>query len=701
MVCLPLLRIFEKMKINVVFEKLSNNHNGVYRSVITIIAIACIIYLFPRQAKFRYEYQINKPWLHEDLIAPFDFAIEKSKTQLDNEKQQLIENNKPFFVLNEKIKENTIQKLDSVFNLNWPSSIYAGNKKARNNHYVTIKNILESLFDKGVIQLNDKIEGKPPDFKIMLIKNNIAEEVELRNFFTLKAAFIYAEKQIILQKEIDRTFMNSVIEALLNYNITFDASRTSLEQDNNLKNITTGKGMMFKDQIIISRGEMITPEKFQWIESLKNDYFRRGSDQNRLFIFLGQLLIVSLGLLMVILFLYNFRPEILKENAKYSFIILLMVMVSAMTSVAMKLNILSIYIFPYCILPILVRTFLDTRTALFTHLASSLIIGQITPSPFEFTYIQLIAGIFAIFSIVNLRKRSQFFISVGVIFLAYTLAYFALVFTRKGEMTFTDIEYIESFAISAGLTLFAYPLIFIFEKLFGFISDVSLMELSDINSPLLRELALKAPGTFQHSLQVANLAEEATIKLGGSSLLSRVGALYHDIGKSDMPMYFVENQYTGINPHSELSYQDSAHIIVSHVINGIEKAKQADLPDAIIDFIRTHHGTTMAEFFYKMALEQFPEDEVDEKVFHYPGPIPYSMETAIVMMADAVEAASRSLKKIDAESIDQLVEKIINHQVEQDQFVNSPITFRHINQIKKVFKKRLLNINHLRIEYPK
>jgi putative nucleotidyltransferase with HDIG domain len=389
------------------------------------------------------------------------------------------------------------------------------------------------------------------------------------------------------------------------------------------------------------------------------------------------------------------------DNAKFSFILLLIFMISAMASLSLKLNLLSIYIFPYCILPILVRAFLDTRTALFTHLAVALIVGQITPSPFEFTYIQLIGGIFAVFSIVNLRNRSQLFISVGIIFVAYCLAYLALAFTREGKFSSLDIVFFESFAISAGLTLFAYPLIFIFEKLFGFISDVSLMELSDINSPLLRELALKAPGTFQHSLQVANLAEEAIIKIGGSSLLARVGALYHDIGKSETPMYFVENQYTGVNPHSELSYQDSASIIIGHVILGIEKAKANNLPDSIIDFIRTHHGTTMAEYFYKMAKESFPEEEINEQIFHYPGPIPYSIETAVVMMADAVEASGRSIKKFDAETIDALVEKIINHQIEQNQFVNSPITFRNVNTIKKVFKKRLLNMNHLRIEYPK
>jgi putative nucleotidyltransferase with HDIG domain len=690
------------MRINTFFEKLSNNHSGLYRSFLAILCIASIVYLFPKQAKFRFEYQQNKPWMHEDLIAPFDFAIEKSPEQINTEKQNLIKSNKPYFKFNESIKEIEKIKLDSLFEKKWQQSIYSNNKYAKDNHYKILNKIINQVYDKGIIQINDKIEAQNDDFELLLIKNNIADEAELADFYTLKTAYIFAETEFQKEKNIDRTFINELLENLLVQNVTFDSKRTLNEQDNNLKNLSLSKGMKYKGQRIISRGDMVDEEKLRWIESLKQEYLEQsGGNENNLYILLGQTLIVSLGVLMIILFLFSFRPEILLDNAKFSFILLLIFMISAMASLSLNLNLLSIYIFPYCILPILVRAFLDTRTALFTHLAVALIVGQITPSPFEFTYIQLIGGIFAVFSIVNLRNRSQLFISVGIIFVAYCLAYLALAFTREGKFSSLDIVFFESFAISAGLTLFAYPLIFIFEKLFGFISDVSLMELSDINSPLLRELALKAPGTFQHSLQVANLAEEAIIKIGGSSLLARVGALYHDIGKSETPMYFVENQYTGVNPHSELSYQDSASIIIGHVILGIEKAKANNLPDTIIDFIRTHHGTTMAEYFYKMAKVSFPEEEIDEKIFHYPGPIPYSIETAVVMMADAVEASGRSIKKFDAETIDALVEKIINHQIEQNQFVNSPITFRNVNTIKKVFKKRLLNMNHLRIEYPK
>jgi putative nucleotidyltransferase with HDIG domain len=317
-------------------------------------------------------------------------------------------------------------------------------------------------------------------------------------------------------------------------------------------------------------------------------------------------------------------------------------------------------------------------------------------------FIQIIGGIFAIFSIVDLRNRIRLFVSVAVIFGVYSITYLGIQLIKEGRFNNFDFIYLESFAISAGLTLFAYPLIFIFEKIFGFISDVSLMELADINSPLLRELGLKAPGTFQHSIQVANLAEEAIIKIGGSSMLVRVGALYHDVGKISMPNYFIENQYTGVNPHSELSSTESASLVISHVKQGIKLAKQYNIPEPIIDFIRTHHGTTKAEYFYKAYQQNADSEEpIDEAAFKYPGPLPFSKETAVLMMADSVEAASRSLKTVDAENINRLVDRIIDHQMEENQFINAPITFKEFTELKKIFKRKLININHLRIEYPK
>jgi putative nucleotidyltransferase with HDIG domain len=361
----------------------------------------------------------------------------------------------------------------------------------------------------------------------------------------------------------------------------------------------------------------------------------------------------------------------------------------------------NIYLMPFCILPIIIRAFYDTRVALFVHLVTVLIISFMAPNRFEFAFIELLGGMVAIFSIVNMRNRSQIFLSAGLIFLTYSVAYVGITIIQEGGSdVITSLDF-AWFAVSGLLTLFSYPLIFIFEKIFGLTSDVSLLELSDTNGKLLRELASRAPGTFQHSLQVANLAEEAIYTIGGNSLLVRTGALYHDIGKMEMPVFFIENQASGINPHEELSFDESAAIIISHVIKGIEIAKKHNLPEQIIDFIRTHHGTTITGYFYRSFKNAFPDEQIDESKFHYPGPIPFSKETAVLMMADSVEAASRSLKKYDAESIDNLVEKIIDTQIEQNQFANADITFKDINILKKIFKKKLMNVYHVRVEYPR
>ncbi|MBK5284149.1 MAG: HDIG domain-containing protein, partial [Bacteroidia bacterium] len=335
-----------------------------------------------------------------------------------------------------------------------------------------------------------------------------------------------------------------------------------------------------------------------------------------------------------------------------------------------------------------------------TSIVTLLIISFIAPDGFDYMFIQTIAGMTATFSIVNLRNRSQFFITAGLIFVSYLITYYGVSVLHRGDIRNLELGNVQWLFVSSVISLFAFPMIFIFEKIFGFLSDVSLLELSDSNRKLLRELALKAPGTFQHSLQVANLAEAAAFKVGGNTLLVRAGALYHDIGKMQMPLYFIENLSSQNNPHDDLPFDESAVIIISHVIKGIEIARNRNIPDQVIDFIRTHHGTTYVQYFYQSFLKNFPEEELHEDKFRYPGPLPFSKETAILMMADSVEAASRSLNKVDKETIDSLVENIISNQVKQEQFINCSITMKDISEIKKIFKKMLMSIYHVRVEYP-
>jgi putative nucleotidyltransferase with HDIG domain len=458
--------------------------------------------------------------------------------------------------------------------------------------------------------------------------------------------------------------------------------------------------MIQKGELIISKGELINDEKFEILESLKKEYLEgKNKHVGHWNIFLGQIFLVGLALLSIFLFLYHFRKDIVADNKRIVFILLLIVIMHFGVYLTNTTNYISIYAIPFCVLPIIIRTFYDTRLASFIHIITIITIGLSLSNSFEFIYLQIIAGTLTIFSIVNMNKRSQLFGTSLVIFISYFIGYISFQLIYEGSFSEIKFNQIGSFALSAMLTLFTYPLIYLFEKMFGFVSDVTLMELSDTNNPLLRELANKAPGTFQHSLQVANLAESAIFEIGGNALLTRAGALYHDIGKMDNPLYFIENQTTGINPHDELDFEESAKIIINHVKKGIEKAKKHNLPDSVIDFIRTHHGDTMVQYFYRSYIKHFPDEIIDESLFSYPGPRPYSKETAVLMMADSVEAASRSLSKKDAESIEKLVDSIIDYQIKEEQFINADITFKDISQIKKIFKKKLQNIYHTRIEY--
>ena len=575
-------------------------------------------------------------------------------------------------------------------------------KVAKQRTIEVINDVLDTIYTKGIIEPADVIENRPIDYSINVLNENVAVERDLVDFFTLNGAYTYAQKRLSAVTNFDAKFASGVLEKLIDHSILYDKATSDKIQKQAIEEISPSRDIILKDQAIVSKGELVDLKKYQILQSLKSEYDGQSvGTGSYLLILIGQLLIVSLCLSVLIAFLAFFRKDIFQDNTKITLILLLVILQVSMANLAINYQSFSIYILPFCILPIIIRSFFDTRVALFVHLVTVLIIAFMAPNRFEFAFIELLGGMVAIFSIVNMRNRSQIFISSVIIFLTYCVAFTGITIIQEGGvdvLTWFDYAW---FGVSATLTLFSYPLIFIFEKIFGLTSDVSLLELSDTNGKLLRELAYRAPGTFQHSLQVANLAEDAIFSIGGNALLVRTGALYHDIGKMEMPMYFIENQSNGINPHDEMSFDESATIIIGHVIKGIEIAKKHKLPEQIIDFIRTHHGTTLTSYFYRSFQKAFPNEEIDEAKFHYPGPIPFSKETAVLMMADSVEAASRSLKKYDAETIDNLVERIIDFQISQNQFVNADVTFRDINTIKKIFKKKLMNVYHVRVEYPR
>ena len=683
---------------------LRNNNSEISKVFLFLLSIVVLVVFFPKEGKFKYEYAKGKPWLHSDLIAPFDFAIQKSKTEIQNEEKEALKQLKPYFIRNDEMLLSKKKVLINEFNTKWDSKYKKKKRKdkKREKSLEVCESVFDSIAQRGIIELTPELDNKPPDFKIMIIKNNIVSEVPLKDVFTIHTADKYIQEKLAEIDNIDRDIILSSLENILVQNITFDEEKTGLEKKEILNKISPTRGMVQRGEKIISKGELVSESKYQILESLRIDYESKlGSSFKVTGIVAGLIILISVSMFSLFLFLLFFRKEIYADAKNLVLILIVVLGMAAITIIVSRFLPEFIYIIPFCLVPMIVGIFYDTRLALFTHLVTIIITALLVPNSYEFVFLQFFAGIVTILSILHLERRSQFFLTSLLVFLTYSVIYIGMTLIKEGAIDDINRNYFALFAGSAILTLFSYPIIFVFEKMFGLITDVTLLELSNTNNKLLRELALKAPGTFQHSMQMANLAEAAIYEIGGNPLLVRTGAMYHDIGKMDAPLYFIENQTTGVNPHDELTYDESAQIIIEHIINGIEKARKNNLPEQIIDFIRTHHGTRRTEYFYTLAKQENPDEEIDASVYTYPGPEPFSKETAVLMMADTVEAASRSLKKPDEEAINNIVDSVIDQQIEGHQFDNAPITFRDIKTVRKIFKKMLMNIYHLRIEYPK
>ncbi|MDP2423863.1 MAG: HDIG domain-containing protein [Bacteroidales bacterium] len=671
-----------------------------FRISLFLLSVVLIMFIFPREGKFKYEFQRGKPWMHEDLIASFDFPILKPANEISQERELVIRQIKPYFRFNNQQlspqRSQLIQHLQSK--LQTPSGrLPAG--------YETSKKQALEVFDKvherGIIEMNPMLEGRPSDFQLMVIKENTANEVEMNKLFTIQTADLWVRGQLkSLNNAVNNEILAVIISNHLIQNVFYDQATTEHEKQNALARISQARGMIQKGERIISEGELVTAEKLLILESFRKEYETQvGSTISYLGIIAGQSILVTISLAVLLLFLIFFRPDLFMQNKNIVFILLVILLMVFTISFVVRNHLHYFYLLPVCLVPVLIRVFYDTRLALFVHLVVIIITGFLVPNSFEFVFLQLIAGIIAIISVVKVDRRGLFVLSAFLIFITYSAIYTGMNLMQEGNFSTIGTTNYLLFGGSALLTLLAYPLIFIFEKAFGFVTDITLLELSDTNNKLLRKLGERAPGTFQHSIQLANIAEEVVREIGGNPLLVRAGALYHDIGKADMPVYFIENQTTGVNPHDDLPYEESARIIISHVPKGIDIARKHKLPEAIIDFIRTHHGTKKAEYFFTKHLEDFPDEETNEETFTYHGPAPFSKETAVVMMADSVEAASRSLKMPDPEKINNLVETIINKQLAEGQYDNADITMRDIYRIKKILKKKLMNIYHVRISY--
>lgn len=692
---------------------LQNHQTTIAGLILFAVSTAIVVYISPREAKFKYEFQKGKPWLYSDLVAPFDFPILKSEEELEAERQSYRENKTIFLTKNTSVAENALVQFENDFEKKWriwnlsdpPDSLKAklprelwqeGKKQELVN---SGRNLLGSLYDKGILQPFEVNEDNVGE--VLLKQQGVSKPVNLASFLSISEAGSRIRETLTSRPDTVQDFMLPLLLDHIQHNVFYNEEMTRNYLESQLNDILPTYGKVQKGELIIVKGNIIDDQKHRKLESLRQSYEGSYAGRNNfLLVLFGQILQVGLLFAVLYIFLQQFRKELMEDVSKITFVLANVLVAITLVRIVMDFGLQYIYLIPLTILPITLRSFFDTRLALFVHTVAVLLSGFFVPNAFQFVFLQFTAGVFSVVMVTNLYKRNQLFVTAAKIIGVYCLAYLSIAIIQEGS--FEQLNYV-NFAFFAGngfLTLMSFPLIYFQEKIFGFVSDVSLLELSDTNNPLLRELGQKAPGTFQHSLQVANLAEAAILKIGGNALLVRTGALYHDIGKMINPLYFIENQSTGLNPHDELSFQESAEIIINHVKQGIRLAKRNNLPDTIIDFIRTHHGTTTVMYFYRQYIKNFPEQEVDLAKFTYPGPKPFSKETAALMMADSVEAASRSIDKPDHEKIDKLVEGIIDHQMKSDQFENANITLKEIKDIKKIFKKMLMNIYHVRVQYP-
>lgn len=676
-------------------DRLYKNQSLIYKYFLYLLSIFCIVFFFPKGGKFKYEFQKGKPWQYENLYAPFDFSIKKSSVEIEQEKTRIKNAQIDYYRYDQATVDKVYEEFENQF-----QSVFS-KERFTEDQLPTLKEtgmeILGKLYENGIQIKTNK--DRPGRF-IYLVKNNEAKQVYVNDLYRLQGVE-EATKSILKNKGLSDfySFFQDLLFDLIKPNVSYDQNLSQKALEEELSNISYTRGTVDEGKLIIAKGEVVESENLQLLNSLKEEYESElWTDSNQYFILFGYTILVALVLMMLFLFLKKYRKHIFENNTKVTFIFFNILLMVFITTLMVKYNEAYVFVVPLCILPLILKTFFDARLGLFAHVLTVLILGFVVPNSFEYIFLQTIAGIVTILTVSELYKRANLFISVSQITLIYIIGYLAFHIIHEGNLDNIAWFTLGLFLLNGMITLFVQPLIYIYEKIFGLVSDVSLLELSDTNSRLLKELSNKAPGTFHHSLQVANLSEAAANEIGASAMLVRVGALYHDIGKMNNPTYFTENQVTNVNPHHDLSPKDSAKIIIDHVIHGIEIARKNNLPDRVIDFIRSHHGTTLVYYFFKKQQEL--SGEINKDDFKYPGPTPFSKETAILMMADSVEAASKSLKDPTFPIINEFVDKIIAGQMQADQFLNANITFKEIEMIKKVFKQKLTNIYHLRVEYP-
>lgn len=667
----------------------------IYKALIFVGTVTVIVYFLPRDGKFNYQFDIDKPWKYGQLMATFDFPIYKDDKIVKREQDSILANFQPYFQLDKSLEKNTLNRLKADYQSHLrgivPSSDYMR----------FLERKLSEVYRSGIVstEILAKLH-KDSTTAIMIIDEKLANQQSTNKLYSVKDAYNFVLNADSLNYRPDILRQCSLNEYIFP-NLTYDEQRTETAKKEALDNYSWATGIVLSGQKIIDRGEIVSLETYNILESLRKESIKRSDSigQKRLML-VGQILFVGIFILCFMLYLDLFRKDYYTHKGHLSLLFTLIVFYCVVTAVMVANNISNVYILPYAMLPIIIRVFLDSRTAFVTHAVTILICSICLRYPHEFILLQLSAGLVAIFSLRELSQRSQLFRTAVLVILTYVAVYFAFELITENDLSKFNGSMYTYFVINGILLLFTYPLLFLVEKTFGFTSNVTLVELSNINNSLLRRMSETVPGTFQHSMQVANLAAEAANRIDAKSQLVRTGALYHDIGKMENPVFFTENQSGGVNPHKNLSYEQSSQVVISHVTDGIKLAEKNNLPKVIKDFITTHHGRGQTKYFYISWKNEHPGEQPNDELFTYPGPNPFTKEQAVLMMADAVEAASRSLPEYTEESISGLVDKIIDSQVAEGYFKECPITFKDISIVKSVFKEKLKTIYHTRISYP-
>ena len=641
----------------------------IYRIVIMLVTSILIVVLFPHTRHGEhYDYKVGAVWRGTTLVAPYDFAVMLSSDELATEQETERQKAILYYRVDSSAHASALERL-SHLRLSAPE-------------LRVLRRQVDSIYRIGFIET-------PPEIRL-----------EGREVVVLGGAVgsMHRSREFISRSDLEPGLLR---DSILMPSLVLDEARTALELDSRLSQIGHTSQMVMAGDHIVSKGEEVTEERAQIIRSLEAENDRRFSSNYSLFgQILGQLLLAVIAFVALYMFLMNTRHPILEDDRKVAFVMLQILLMSALVALVVRVNPDWVLLVPLCIVPILMRVFFDMRVALYIHLTTVIILANLVPNSFEFIFYQLVTGMMSIIAVRDLERRSQFFTLALVIFISYSFIYTAGVLSQDTNLLSLSAEKYLMFFLNALLTLMAYPLIYLFEKLFGMTTHLTLMELSSTGHPALRDLSRRAPGTFQHSVQVANITEDLLGEIGGDALLAKVGALYHDIGKVRNPLYFTENQTSGFNPHDELDYVESAQIITRHVTDGLELARKYHLPAEVQDFIRTHHGTTYTGYFYAKELERHPDGQFDDSLFRYPGPRPYSRETAVVMVVDTVEAACRSLKQHTKEITDSMIDRLVDSKMQDGQLNNCPLSLEDIARIRKFLKEKMMSIYHVRVEYP-